>query len=386
MYESLITLERDLDRHLAHPRVGLQDYRAIPAAAKRWSEAVWAAAEAEGPAVLSREEMRRGLDVARRPIFICGAHRSGTTLVRDLLDNHPALGVLPSEGTFLTSSRRYLGRHAPARRLGLLGREWLRRLANPIHQAPYWVLGRSRDEHSPYVGFARRLMAWWPVAGAHLGAAARSSWPLAAVALAYAQCTGGLDDSSGVRYWAEKTPTNERFLARLLDEFPHARVVHVIRHPVAVLASREQERRNAGGGRLALRRIARDLERSYRIAAHGGRAHGRYALVRYEDLLERPWESMERLAAFLDIEPLPSLLEPTVAGLPTASNSSFREDAIPGRIEPGAPCRSGMPGLPARERLAALLGDAAGRLGYELEPMGAWRRTVLRLAALLGVS
>ncbi|MDE2448076.1 MAG: sulfotransferase, partial [Gammaproteobacteria bacterium] len=302
------------------------------------------------------------------------------------LDNHPALSVLPSEGTFLTNSRRYLGRRVPGRRLGLLGREWLRRLANPIHQAPYWVLGRSADEDSPHVHFARCLMAWWPIARRHVGATA-SSWPLAAIALAYAQCTGGLRESSCVRHWAEKSPTNERFVSKLHREFPRARVVHVIRHPLAVLASREQELRNMGGGPLPLRRIARDLERSYRIAARSGdRADDRYLLMRYEDLLERPRESVERLAGFLGIEPIPSLLEPTVAGLPAASNSSFREDATRGRIEPGA-----APGIetlsrPARERLCAVLGDAATRLGYELEPVPALRRMTLRFAALFGLS
>jgi hypothetical protein len=363
-----------------------EDYRALPPAALRWSEAVWAAAEAGGPAALGRAEVRLGLEIARRPIFICGAHRSGTTLVRDLLDNHPALSVLPSEGTFFTSSRWYLARHAPGRRLGLLGREWLRRLANPIHQAPYWVLGRSAEDDSPYVHFARCLMAWWPIARRYVGVSA-SSWPLAAIALAYAQCTGGLNESSCVRNWVEKSPTNERYIARLQREYPRARVVHVVRHPLAVLASREEELRIADGGRLPARRIARSLERSYRIAARSGDGDdGHYLLMRYEDLLEKPRESVARLAAFLGIEPMPSLLEPSVAGRPAASNSSFRADAIPGHIEPGG--ASGVHSLnrQVRERLCVVLGDAAARLGYELEPIPVRRRVALRFATLLGLS
>lgn len=386
MDESLIALEHDFDCRLTHPRVRPQDYRALHAVALRWSGAVWAAAEAAGPVTLDRAQLYRGLDIARKPIFICGAHRSGTTLVRDLLDNHPALSVLPSEGTFFTSSRRSLARHAPGRRLELLGREWLRRLANPIHQAPYWVLGRSADEGSPHVHFARCLMAWWPIARQHLGATA-SSWPLAAIALAYAQCTGGLRESSCVQHWAEKSPTNERFITKLHREFPRGRVIHLIRHPLAVLASREEELRKADGGRLPLRRIARDLARSYRIAARSGdRSDDRYLLMRYEDLLERPRESVARLAGFLGIEPLPSLLEPTVAGLPVASNSSFREDATPGRIEPGG--ASGIETLScrARERACAMLGDAAAGLGYQLEPVAARRRLALRFATLFGLS
>lgn len=387
MYQSLISLERDFDGHLGHPRVRLDEQPLIPALAVQWSQAVWAAAQAEGPVVLGRTEVSRGLDVARRPIFICGAHRSGTTLVRDLLDGHPALAVLPSEGTFLTSSRRPLSRHVPARRLEVLGGEWLRRLANPIHQAPYWVLGRSSAQHSPYVYFARCLMAWWPVAKRHLGATA-SSWPLAAIALAYTQCTGGLSDSSCILHWAEKSPTNERFLDKLQREFPRGRVIHVIRHPLAVLASRGQEARNAGQTSLPLLRIARDLERSYRIAVRRSRqaADQRYLLLRYEDLLAAPQRAIERLGAFLGIGVLPLMLEPTVAGLPVASNSSFHEDSIPGHIEP-APAHARIEALSpaARERLAAIVGDSAAQLGYQIAPVPAWRRTVLRVAARLGV-
>jgi hypothetical protein len=230
-------------------------------------------------------------------------------------------------------------------------------------------------------------MAWWPIASRRLGATA-SSWPLAAVALAYAHCTHGLCDPACNRHWAEKSPTNERFLARLLTEFPRGRVIHVIRHPLAVLASRVREATNLGESGVPLWRIARDLERSYRIAARQSHeaADPRYLLLRYEDLLAAPRLSVERLAGFLDIDLLPVLLSPTVAGLPAASNSSFHEGAIPGRIEPqSAQPRTEELGGAARERLSALLGDAAARVGYEIAPPPLWRRTVLRVAARLGV-
>lgn len=32
-----------------------------------------------------------------RPIFICGHPKSGTSLLRNLLDNHPQLAVYPEE-------------------------------------------------------------------------------------------------------------------------------------------------------------------------------------------------------------------------------------------------------------------------------------------------
>ena len=377
----IIELESDFDRFLLSPRVAIDPSRAIAVAARRWSDAVWTAAAAQGPMELDRGLMSRGLDLACRPVFVCGAHRSGTTLVRDLLDAHPALAVLPAEGTFFTNLERRLERLDPARQLAFFGGEWLRRLANPIHKEPYWLLGRSSEEWSPYVSFARCLMAWWPIARAHVGPTA-SSWPLAAVALAYAQCCCGFGGDSNLRYWVEKTPGNERFLSRLRAEFPDARIIHVVRHPFAVFASHAHAERSAGDRPPRAGRIAAQLLQSYRVAAtrSSDAADASYLLVRYEDLLASPSLTVERLAGFLGIAPLPILSRPTVAGAPAASNSSFRTDMVPGRIEAAAPDWRELLDPSDRTRLVAVLGDSAAALGYDIGSLPAWRRRVLRIA------
>ncbi|MHB8815343.1 MAG: sulfotransferase family protein [Steroidobacteraceae bacterium] len=376
----IIELECEFDRYLLSPRVAIDPSRAIAVAATRWSDAVWAAAEAEGPMELDPELISRGLDLARRPVFVCGAHRSGTTLVRDLLDAHPALAVLPAEGTFFTSLQRHLERRTPGQHLAFFGGEWLRRLANPIHQQPYWLLGRTCAERSPYVAFARCLMAWWAIAKVHIGFTA-SSWPLTAVALAYAQCGCGLGTGSHLRHWVEKTPDNERFLPRLRAEFPAARIIHVVRHPFAVLASHAQEARTAGERPVRVHPIAAQLLHSHRVAAaqadHAAAAS--YLLIRYEDLLASPPGTVARLAEFLGIAPLPILAKPTVAGVPAASNSSFRTDMVPGRIQ-AAVCDARERLDPAdRARLTAVLGESARRLGYDLGSLPPWRRRMLRM-------
>ena len=95
------------------------------------------------------EQIARGLDLAGRPVFVCGVHRSGTTLVRDLLDGHPALAVLPSEGSFYTTHRDHLSAADRSTWRHIMGCEWCRRLANPINQLPYWLTGRGTATYSP---------------------------------------------------------------------------------------------------------------------------------------------------------------------------------------------------------------------------------------------
>lgn len=310
-------------------------------AARRWSAAVWDRAEALGPAPLTAEEIERGLALSARPVFICGAHRSGTSLVRNLLDGHPALAVLPSEGTFYTNFEARLAGFPPREQAAEMGQEWLRRLVNPSNQPPFWLLGRSSAENSPYVEFARRLGAWWSAGGGRM-------WPLVAVVLARA---GPIE--AGVERWVEKTPTNERYLARLWAEFPDAKVIHVVRRPEDALAShkalmgvRWRPGREVAG-------IFRNLARSLRIAA-GQAPSDRHLMLRYEDLASRPNEAARRLAEFLEIAPLPSLQEPTVVGMPVRANSSFA----------GERKRGGLTGF-ERTILKAMTGSSAARLGYD---------------------
>jgi sulfotransferase family protein len=382
MPASIVLLEQQLDRCLSRPRVTADDAGALPGAAARWAAAVWAAASAAGPVELGRDEVARGFDVAQRPVFICGAHRSGTTLVRDMLDNHPALSVVPAEGTFFTNLESHLLRQPQTRRLQFLGCEWLCRLANPIHQEPYWLLGSSAVDWSPYVEFARALMAWWPLAEQRMSHIA-SSWPLVAVALAYAHCTNGLRANSVLQRWVEKTPTNERFLDRLRSEFPAAKLIHVVRHPFAVYASHKYEQQQLGRMFRNARRVLRDLGLSYRVALEQSCNHrsDHYLVIRYEDLLESTHTMVERLAAFLNIEPLPVLMQPTAAGLPAPSNSSFTTESVPGCLNSAHHRWTTTLTRFDRERLTAVVGDPATSLGYDLPALALWRTRLFRLAA-----
>jgi hypothetical protein len=384
MPASVSDLERRFDAELLLAARSASS-AALRGAAARWSQAIWAEAVAAGPLTPAADEIERGFELAQRPIFVAGVHRSGTTLLRDLLDGHPALAVLPSEGTFMTNLAPHLRRMPLAQHLPHAGQEWLRRLANPINQPPYWTLGRSAELRSPYVDFARALIAWWPLARQRFELTV-TSWPLVAIALAYAQCTTGLSAASPLQRWAEKTPTNERFLKQLLAEFPHARFLHVIRHPFAVYASRKAAEQRAGRWVRSARRVLSELMLSYRIAVEQQeRMNDRYLLVRYEDLTDDTERCMERIAAFLGIEPAPILLRPTVAGMAATNNSSFANELASGGAVSRSFDRPERLTPFERDCLVALVADSAVKLGYALEAKQAWRAWALRLARRVAI-
>lgn len=343
-------LARRTDRLLRDQHPDEAFVRMLRAALHEWSQAVWTAAEALGASEPHGDDLDRGLKLAQRSVFVCGAARSGTSLLRDLLDGHPELVVIPSESRFYTAMEPGLMHLRPDRHRAYLACWWLQRLADP---PPRWLLGRSA---SPYVAFARDFAGWWQVPERHEEARI-ASWPLAAFALAYAQRLGDGSLPPDARMWVEKTPGNEQFLSRIWQDFPAAKVIQIVRRPEAVLASIKAMTPHRWNRPRTLAHILARMGPSYRVAAggHDRFPEDRYCAVRYEDLTANPEGVMRRIAGFLEIEPLPSLLQPTVAGRIAANNSSF------GKSRPDL--RQALDSID-RAALALSVSRHAAKLGY----------------------
>lgn len=317
---------------------------------------------------LSTDQVTQGLELAKNAVFICGVHRSGTTLLRDILDGHPSLVVLPSEGTYYTNQESKLKSMPEKDWAEYLGKEWLRRMANPINQPPYWLLGRSTDRGSFYVDFARYVMAWWTIIKHPPG----TQWPHMAIILAYASCTGKLS----ARLWVDKTPTNERFLKRIWQELPSAKIVHMVREPIAIILSHKKMDPS-----FNLRHTLRYLKNSFYIAAQQSVLHDpRFLLLRYEDLCNDPQKITADLAVFLDIESSDTLNYPTVAGIPSQANSSFNKNAEAGTIlKPQREKQENFLNGHEQNIAATYLGKLAARHKYSLKKIDFLSKLYLRI-------
>jgi hypothetical protein len=375
MRTRLLELEHLLDLQLTDWRLDNQAAATSAVTAGVWSELAWSLAEAEGPIDLDPADVTRGMELAHCPVFICGVHRSGTSLVRDLLDSHPQLSVLPAEGLFFTNlQRRILGLKVE-QAISVVGRTWLQRLVDHSSQPPFWILGRSSADNSPYVSFARAFLAWWRVAERTMSGRLKS-WPLVPTVLAYTFSMAGGRIPGGQVRWAEKTPTNERFINRLLADFPKAKIIHVIRDPISVFASRKSMELQTFGTFGNRRSVLKDLARTYRVALarRNSNLGGRYLLVRYEDLIDRQHVEIARLADFMQIQLLPILSRPTVGGIPVGSNSSFGPRTPASQI---LPMREHTPHPNLDQADIDLVGSAVGRLGrhfgYDIPPVSGLR-------------
>lgn len=246
-----------------------------------------------------------------RHIVIGGSPRSGTTLLRRTFDRHPGLCCGPESSLFLPV------------RLNLAS----------------LAAGHGLPEDD-----LRRMLATAPSQGAFVDAFA--SRYLA---------------SRGRPRWAEKTPLNIRHLDWIMERWPDARIVHVLRDGRDVVCSmREHPDRRWVDGRWVKELNPRPVEEYARRwvsdtdAGMRWRGDPRYLEVRYEDLVRDPEATLERVLTFLG--------EPFDAGL-----LAVDPNAVP------APSTNGRP-----DAAGAITTTSMGR--WERDLSAADRETVKRVA------
>ena len=244
-------------------------------------------------------------------IFIVGAARSGTTLMRNILERSPRI-ALARENHFVGHLRESEGARFYFRRAGdLASDDSVRRIVEMIYAGDFQRRSRWREvsifwrwlaENVPQAEMESRLLA----------TERTERGMFAAFMRAYA-------DKQGRPVMGEKTPAHIAFVDTLLEWFPDGRVVHMMRDPRGVYVSDLRRRRaklrkpyswlNNVPGLLALVIFLQSVwvwrGAAKRHFAYEAKYPGRYRLVRFEDVVARPDETLPPLFAFLGVEAPP---------------------------------------------------------------------------------
>jgi hypothetical protein len=205
--------------------------------------------------------------------FIVGCGRSGTTLLRAMLDAHPDLAV-PDEAGFVV---RYARPHY-AMRYG-----WPR----------HFDAGRCADLILADNSFQR-----WDLPESDVRAALAAARPSGYAELV--RCLYGVAATVRAKpRFADKTPMHVLHLPRLARLFPEARFVHLIRDGRDVALSY----RSVAWGPDTVEEGALRWRRSVRHGRRAGRRLGadRYCEVHYEALVADPEPVLRRLCRYLDL-------------------------------------------------------------------------------------
>lgn len=225
----------------------------------------------------------RSLEGAAPPLFIVGCARSGTTLLRMMLNAHPELAI-PEESQFIykLARRRALGR-GPADVETDAGWEALIR----------WL------EKDPYIGR-------WRFASEALRERL-AQLPERSYAAAFRAVFVEFMEQQGKSRWGDKTPQHVQYLLILDRLFPKAKFIHVVRDGRDVALSLMT--RPWGPPVMAMAGYYwKWLVLSGQV---GGRLLGpdRYREVHYEELVLNPEDTLQDLCEWAGLEYTPSLLE-----------------------------------------------------------------------------
>jgi hypothetical protein len=203
------------------------------------------------------------------PVFIVGAPRSGTTMLRLMLNAHSHIAI-PFESDFIPKFHDRLAEYGDLQ----IPANLARLLDDICAQAFVMRGGLIRDRQA--------ILARGPRDYAGL---------VASIYEVYAA-------SEGKGRWGDKDPDNTVKMDVLWELFPGCRFVHIMRDGRAVATSL----RKLEWGSKNLLALARDWSWRVMLAHKMGRmlGPGYYTEVRYEDLVRAPEQVLRKICAFLE--------------------------------------------------------------------------------------
>lgn len=242
---------------------------------------------------------RKSTPFGWRGACIVGVPRSGTTLLRALLDGHPDLLVLPWES------------HAV---------NWA--AAGDPAGACLATTRYGRDLEPPELAVLERVLR------EHLEGPTTPGRALEALATAWAAVVDAAPEVaepvvSRPRCWVDKTPKHLAIAESLAAELtPAPPFVCLLRDPRSVLASRIT--RWQKGSEREVRRFVRHWAVSDARCQQLAARHPGFLNLRYEDLVTDPRTSMELVTRHFELTWNDALLQPSSRGRPWVGRSGYQ--------------------------------------------------------------
>jgi len=272
---------------------------------------------------LERSEFHRGEQISRADaVFVVGCGRSGTTLMRAMLDRHPNLWGGPESWI------------------------WLQPVDPPILALKFGL----------EVGEIREMLA-----------RSRTGVEFAE------RCFGECAKRAGKRRWVEKTPRHVQFLPYLMHSFPNAKFIHMVRdgRDVACSLRHHPKAKVTPKGAVPIRvnnPIGFCIDRWVRDTSAGlaYQGHPRLLTVRYERLIAETDPTMREVCDFLGEAFHPEILVPQDGQLERNARS------VPSNLTSFEPINSASVGRWKRDLRTGELAICLRNGGALLQTLGYW--------------
>ncbi len=241
------------------------------------------------------------------PLFVVGSPRSGTKLLRDLLNRNSQINLCDPESHFIPYLYRKFGGRADRFHVDL---------DSFFHEF----------DRMPFQIFARRMGK--PVM-------ARTDFDALNAARNWTEALGmilrfyGDPDAAPTAIWGDKTPSYVREMPLLKEILPQARFIHIIRDPRDVALSVR------AAWRHDIYRTATKWARNVAAGRRDGAVlSGDYMEIFYEDLLGNPEVALKRACDFLGVDyvsDMTSLARPS-ENIGSAAGKSFIDSSNLGKF------------------------------------------------------
>jgi len=229
-----------------------------------------------------------------RPVFIVGAPRSGTTLLQYMLRSHPALSLPTGESHFFIPLYRNAAHYGDLSKI-----DNVRRVLQAMEAQSAEFL--HTDLH-----------------GMQFDVDALASEFLAEGRATMRDIISGVFEKNargeGKPRWGDKTPYYVLHLPKLVEWWPHAQIIHIIRDGRDVALSMFARARDF---HVYNTYHASRLWEQYVEAGHEfGKSvpPGQYLELRYEDMLSEQKSTLRTICTFLDLDYSDDLLDYKAAG------------------------------------------------------------------------
>ena len=189
----------------------------------------------------------------------------------------------------------------------------------------------------------------------------------------------------GVERWAESTPLHLLYLPLIKKLFPDALIIHIIRDGRDVTVSLNRigwikplpwdEKRRLLAPALFWRWIV-NKGRKY-----GRRMSGDYIEVHFEDVVQKPRETLARLGAFIDHDLDYDRIQQNAQGTLRDPNSSFRGDGGEKEANPIGRWKALLSDAEVGQ-LESVIGELLRETGYELASTSEQRRRSLAVSVM----
>ncbi|MEG5173272.1 sulfotransferase [Microcoleus sp. B3-D7] len=203
-------------------------------------------------------------------IFLVGAPRSGTTILQSLLAAHPKITSFPETKFFHHLWTDRLSRKLPNRLREFFHKE-IRR-PDLYNEAEVYRRQSTTDRINWFIGVLDKLAI-----------------------------------EEGNQVWLEKTPEHIYFIEGILDYLPEAKFIHIVRHPLDVVASMREATKAPGsdvlwGGEWTVEFCVSRWNSSALITHQFCPKPHQHLIVRYENLLKDKIWLLSQCCCFIDID------------------------------------------------------------------------------------